>query len=281
MTTAIQTQTQAGGREWGSWFLRSAGRFFTRFGRCAAKEASELGHWAVRSAGSIDRDLVAHLPHVPFMAATMFLPRHNRVVPLADDGHAPLIFIHGLGGRAGNFALMRTVFGALGRRRCYSFDYSRIHSLEELESQLVEYIDRIVAENGLRKGEQIDVVAHSMGGIAIRLAMTTPRIRKRMRRVVTLGTPHRGTHIARWAQSDYTKGLRPDSAMFERLHRSEKRARVKPKLTAFWSRKDIIVLPAENATHPDAENVEAPGFTHLTYLTNGRFAVNLFALLAE
>ena len=66
------------------------------------------------------------------------------------------------------------------------------------------------------------VVAHSMGGLAVRAWMrAAPDADARVHRVVTLATPHQGTPAARWALSLNARQMCPGSRWLRELAASE------------------------------------------------------------
>jgi len=186
---------------------------------------------------------------------------------MPDDGHRPLVLVHGLGGGPGNFVGMNAYFRALGRSRIYRADLTGAHSFDEMVGRLHELIVRLVECNRLEPDAQVDIVAHSMGGVVARLALRDPAIASRVHTLVTLGTPHSGTYLARFASTAVTLDLRPGSTLQRELARDEcGGACGDARIVAFWSRSDVIILPAEGAQLAGAENVEMSGFTHYSYL---------------
>lgn len=187
---------------------------------------------------------------------------------LPDDGHRPVVFVHGLGGGAGNFLPMRAFFALTGRTRTYAPALPRGLSLAELGVFLSEYVEEVATRNGLGAEATIDVVAHSMGGLVARLALEDDRTRARVATLVTMGTPHAGSHLARYGAMEYSLALRPGSDVLARLERQIPwRGRPdQPRLCALWSRGDVILLPCTTAQLEGAENVEIPGSTHYAYL---------------
>src|SRR5262249_26570844 len=87
-----------------------------------------------------------------------------------------------------------------------------------------------------------------------------------------MGTPHLGTHAARFGATPNLLDLRPDSPIMERL-----RAQLpwqgppsQPRLVTLWSAADVFLLPAEAARAPGAPAIQMPDFTHYSYLLNPR-----------
>jgi hypothetical protein len=117
------------------------------------------------------------------------------------------------------------------------------------------------------------VVAHSMGGLAVRawLHRAGPASAAH---VITIGTPHRGTWLARFGLTRNGLQMRLENAWLEALHRVEC---MKPaeagevsryaRFTCFYGHCDNIVFPPSTATLPGADNrhVAATAHVHLAF----------------
>lgn len=202
---------------------------------------------------------------MPLLGLTMIGPREVEAQPLAEDGHRPVIFVHGLGGHRGNFLPMRLFFRLNGRTRTYSVSLAAGTDFDAMATALRHFIDDVCRVNALDKSAQVDVVAHSLGGLIARLALEDDRIRARVGNLVTLATPHGGTHAARFLSTPATLALRPDSELMKRLS-----AQVpwtgSPRLVTVWSRSDVILLPAQTAVLDGAEVIELEGCSHYGFL---------------
>lgn len=74
----------------------------------------------------------------------------------------------------------------------YNFSYpSRDYTLEEL----ADYIDERIRENGLYEREQVNIVAHSLGGLIVRSYLNLKPM-DNVGRVVMICTPNQGSQIA-------------------------------------------------------------------------------------
>jgi pimeloyl-ACP methyl ester carboxylesterase len=247
-----------------------------RIGRGLAWTGSALGRAAVAVGRSvagayraIDPDVRRHAAQLPLMGLTLLGgKREAPIEPLPDDGHLPVVFVHGLQGHRGNFLPMQTFFRAVGRRRTYAVGLRPDASLSEMAADLARYVGEVADRNALPAGAKVDLVAHSMGGIVARLALADPALTGRVRTLVTLGTPHAGTYAARFASTYYTLELRPGSATVRALlaQLPWRGPPDQPQLVALWSRSDMLLLPPEAAQVQGADNVEVEGFTHFTYL---------------
>lgn len=108
------------------------------------------------------------------------------------------------------------------------------------------------------------VVAHSMGGVAIRawLAVDADRNASRVHRIVTIGSPHRGTWMARFARSPNGRQMRIDSEFLSALATRETDT-TRARFTCYWSDCDNVVFPSLNATLDGADNRALVGWAHL------------------
>jgi triacylglycerol esterase/lipase EstA (alpha/beta hydrolase family) len=106
------------------------------------------------------------------------------------------------------------------------------------------------------------IVAHSMGGLAVRAWLRDRTAERRVHSVVTIGTPHAGTTIARFALSPNTRQMREGSPWLKALDANETRAR-RSLFTCYFGHCDNIVFPARNAMLADAVNHHVPGVAHV------------------
>ena len=139
-------------------------------------------------------------------------------------------------------------------------------------------LDQILHEHEL---DQVDVLAHSAGGLSTRWFVQHYDHDHMVRRIVTMGSPHEGTRSAGLLPG---RGLipqvRPGSAFLRELN--EDPTPGPTQYTAVWTHLDGVILPATSARLPTANNVENllyPGIMHWGYLTGPRFARALAAEL--
>jgi triacylglycerol lipase len=118
-------------------------------------------------------------------------------------------------------------------------------------------------------GEPPLIVAHSMGGLAVRVWLrrscgveTAGTSRALVHSVITIGTPHRGTWLGRFACSTNAREMRLSSPWIAHLTQAWSEAGAVP-FTCFYSQCDNIVFPASAGTLPGADNRHVPGAAHL------------------
>ncbi len=126
----------------------------------------------------------------------------------------------------------------------------------------VPIIDAAVARMEQLTGLPPLIVAHSMGGLATRAWLQGRRADARCAGVVTVGTPHHGTWLARLALSPNGHQMRRANPWLRALASAEPPQRLAA-FTCFYSHCDNIVFPATTATLTGADNRHLPGTAHL------------------
>ena len=103
-----------------------------------------------------------------------------------DSHPVPVVLVHGILGDATNFATLRHHLARHGIRRFSSFCYRPRLDYQRLVVRFGEHVSGVCREAG---ATQVDVVAHSLGGLVARYFVQTGGARL-VRRLVTLGTPY-------------------------------------------------------------------------------------------
>lgn len=124
------------------------------------------------------------------------------------------------------------------------------------------------------------IVAHSMGGLAVRAWMAAHDAAARVHRVVTLGTPHHGTWAARWGWTANAREMRPGSALLRALEAAEGE-RALGRWTCYYSHCDNVVYPASTATLRGADNRHVPGRAHVHLMDHGDVFEEVVSLALE
>lgn len=138
-------------------------------------------------------------------------------------------------------------------------------NLEPLFGSIDNYIaiiEQAVQRLEAASGKAPVLVAHSMGGLAVRAWLSAHGSDSRVHRVITIGTPHRGTWLARFGQTINARQMRIGSPWLTALERREPPERFS-RFTCCYSHCDNIVFPASTATLPGANNLHIPGAAHV------------------
>lgn len=234
--------------------LISAGSASRIAGRFIARKSAEAYQ-------AVDPDVRRHIGQLPLMTYSLFLRRDLPVEAGVPDGHPPLVFVHGLGGGRGDFGPMAWYLRRMGRKRSYSVAFETGQGIPGRAEALAAFVREVLEVTG---EPQVDMVAHSLGGVAARLAIQEHGLGRAVRTLITLGAPHNGTLYARLGNTSITRDLRPDSPLLRAL--AAKPLPRTLRAVSFWSRGDVVILPAESAALPGSIQIEAPNYTHYGYL---------------
>lgn len=144
-------------------------------------------------------------------------------------------------------------------------------SLEPVFTSLDEYIplvERAVHRIEAATGLAPVIVAHSMGGLVARAWLRSRATHRRSdgteeaARLITIGTPHRGTWLARLALAANARQMRLDSGWMRALESREPPA-LHGIITSWWSECDQIVYPPPTAVFPGSEAKQLRGVGHI------------------
>lgn len=124
-------------------------------------------------------------------------------------------------------------------------------------AELSEAIDRLRARTG---SDEVDVVAHSMGGLATRWYILTHPMHP-IRRVVFIGSPHRGTLSAHLAWGGGREEMMPDSPFLDSLNTAQP-APAGVEAMTIRTVIDTHIVPGETATLPGVPDHELCCPTH-------------------
>ncbi|WP_411117335.1 lipase family alpha/beta hydrolase [Streptomyces sp. 058-1L] len=193
-------------------------------------------------------------------------PPGTRPSPLPGSPAAerPVVLLHGFIDNRSVFVLLRRALARHGRRHLASLNYSPLtRDLRTAAELLGRHVEEVCARTGQR---EVDIVGHSLGGLIARYYVQRLGGDRRVRTLVTLGTPHGGTAVAPGAGiHPIVRQMRGGSTLIEELRRPAPGCRTR--FVSFWSELDQVMVPVETACvdHPDldAVNVRVTGIGHL------------------
>ncbi|MBU1357248.1 MAG: permease [Gammaproteobacteria bacterium] len=125
----------------------------------------------------------------------------------------------------------------------------------------IRTIDRAVAQVFDATGLAPMIVCHSMGGLAARAWLQESDAR-RAHRIVTIGTPHGGTWLARFGRSPNTRAMRIGSDWLRHLQAGQAHETPVP-FTCWYSTSDNVAFPASRAMLEGADNRCAGALGHV------------------
>lgn len=180
--------------------------------------------------------------------------------PSASVGDYPVLLVPGWFDTARDLAALRIRLIAAGWPDDYveaiTFD-DPTGSNRDHAAELSAAIDEILAHTG---AERVDIVAHSMGGLATRWYLRG-RDDPPVRRVVFVGSPHRGTLSAHLAWGGGREEMMPNSAFLDTLN-TDTPAPEHVEAITIRTRVDTHIVPGESAMLPGVPDHELCCPTH-------------------
>lgn len=159
----------------------------------------------------------------------------------------PVVLVHGIGDNRSAFTILRRALRRRGFGRIVTVNYSPLTSdVRKAAADLASQVERVCQQSGY---EQVYLVGHSLGGIISRYYVQCLGGDARVSTLVTLGSPHAGSQLARVAPLLVGRQLRPNSELMRELAGP---ARCSTRFVAIYSDRDAVV-PHRSARleHPD------------------------------
>ncbi|MFH9135611.1 esterase/lipase family protein [Streptomyces sp. NPDC017524] len=191
-------------------------------------------------------------------------PRETAALPVAADDTPPVVLLHGFIDNRSVFVVLRRALTRHGHRHLEALNYSPLtRDIRTAAELLGRHVEEVCARTG---HSRVDVVGHSLGGLIARYYVQRLGGDRRVRTLVTLGTPHGGTAVAPGAGvHPIVRQMRGGSSVIEELRAPAPGCRTR--FVSFWSDWDQVMVPVRTACvdHPDldAVNVRVTGIGHL------------------
>jgi pimeloyl-ACP methyl ester carboxylesterase len=175
----------------------------------------------------------------------------------------PVILLHGFAMNQTQWLWMGSRLARRGIGPLYGTSYFFPQSVRRSGAHLRNFVERVCARED---AQQVDIVAHSLGGVVARWYIAHLGGDQRVGRLVTIASPHKGTVLGRLGivpsarevldGSDFISGLgHPKSGSY----------------TSIWSRADAVIIPADSSSIvPDGEDVIFEDLGHLSLLISPR-----------
>jgi triacylglycerol lipase len=189
----------------------------------------------------------------------------------------PVFLVHGI---TDTYRKMRHLTTALQQqdRTTHSIDlYPNNGSgkLEVLAEQLRDYINKLHPGN-----KPFDLIGFSMGGLVSRYYVQALGGRDRVRKYITISTPHRGTIAALFSGGKGIEQMRPNSEFIAALNRD---LSILQSLdyTAIWTPWDLIILPANSSQLGIGQEIEIPVLLHAWMVSDRRVVDRVTTILSQ
>jgi triacylglycerol lipase len=180
-------------------------------------------------------------------------------LPVDANGRRGLLLVHG-------FVCNRGIWNAwLERLHARNVPFVAVN-LEPVFGSIDDYA--VIIETAVQQLERATglapvIVAHSMGGLALRRWWAGAGNDRRVHHAVTIGTPHAGTWLARFAMTLNGRQMQQRSPWLQEAVLQREPADRAAHLTCFYSHCDNIVFPASTARVDGADNRHLSGAAHV------------------
>lgn len=131
-------------------------------------------------------------------------------------------------------------------------------SIDDYTPQIEAAVQQVTSATGMPPL----LVCHSMGGLAARAWLQTMRADGAVHHIVTIGSPHQGTWLARFSHSLNGRQMRLASSWQAQLDVGMPTGR-RALFTCWYSSSDNIVFPTTSATLQGADNRLVRGKAHV------------------
>lgn len=161
------------------------------------------------------------------------------------EGHArgsrhPVVLLHGFAMNRTNWLWVGRRLAARGAGPLYGTTYFSPQGVRRSAQHLKDFVEQVLARE---HAGRVDIVAHSLGGVVARYYVERLGGAWRVARLITIGSPHRGTLLGRLGLVPSLRELMAGSPLLDELGTPDPNV----KYTSVWSRADAIVIPPESA----------------------------------
>ena len=211
-----------------------------------------------------------------------FIPARRSVIDRpasADRNKRPILLVHGLGCNRGNWFWFRRELERRGYR-VYTVDCTPpLTHVPNYAPQIARAIDEILESMAAK---DLVLIAHSMGGLVCRAYLDEYGPGK-VAHVITIGTPHLGTWMARLGVGPNVRDMNLDSPWLAGLREREtsQSARIHPEFTCVYTYHDNLVTPQTNAVLPGSRSIALSGIGHLSLLLSRDVVTHVAGVLQD
>jgi triacylglycerol lipase len=186
--------------------------------------------------------------------------------PAARPAGLPVLLVHGYGCNSGYWLGMSKALAKASITH-HAIDLEPVFAdIDDYVPSIRDAVDVLCAETGY---ENIIIVAHSMGGLAARAYLRSEGDAK-IAKVITLGSPHRGTGLANFGVGPNSQQMRRTGTAQQgevsdwlcRLESGESERRMS-RFVSIYSCHDNIIAPQTSSCLPGAKNVSLKGIGHV------------------
>jgi pimeloyl-ACP methyl ester carboxylesterase len=200
----------------------------------------------------------------------------ERLSPSGDYAGRPIIMVHGYGMSRACFRVLAARLAGQDLGPIYGFEYLTSDSIPEGARGLAEMVERVASTHAT---EEVDVIGHSLGGLVSRYYVVCGGGARRVKNLITIGSPHSGIATPQWLFGKMRRELAIRSEVIREMDAAP--VPPEPRLLAIGSDADTLVR-GRYSGFQGAEHILYDDLGHLELLVDDRVAtVCIERLLAD
>ncbi|WP_204142026.1 triacylglycerol lipase [Halomicronema sp. CCY15110] len=191
---------------------------------------------------------------------------------------SPILLIHGIDDTAKIFQTLVNDLSDRGWQDIHAIDLTPNNGdvgLEELAAQVQTYVEQTFPPS-----TQFDLVGFSMGGIVSRYYLQRLGGLERVRRFVTLSSPHHGTWTGYLRSNPGSRQMRPNSEFLQDLNNTVDELTA-VEFTSVWTPFDLMIVPSSSSALPVGTMMQLPVLAHPWMVSDPRAIATLTNILGE
>lgn len=196
--------------------------------------------------------------------------------PAGGGKRVPVLMIHGYGCNRAVWLPMQKHLAAAGHPIDAIDLMPLLGNIDDYARDLAAAVARMTQEHGRAPV----LLCHSMGGLAARALLRQSQEASLVAHVITLGSPHRGTAMARTGRGHNVRQMAWASPWLRQLAASETSV-ARARITSIFSWHDSIVGPAGASWLEGARHIPFSGIGHVSLLCDARVRDTVLAELAR
>lgn len=201
-----------------------------------------------------------------------YLPKITNA-PLPE--RPPVLFIHGVFHNQATFAWLKQRLAWAGWRNFRELNlFSSLRSIPSNAQRIKETVQSLKKSLGVN---QVDIVAHSMGGILARYYVQCLGGDGNVRQLITLATPHQGTQWSRYSLLPHLRELSPESQLLKKLNNIAPPTQTQG--VCISGDLDFLLWPRGSEEWPGVRNIRLKGVGHAGLLFSRRVSQILLSHL--
>jgi len=190
----------------------------------------------------------------------------------------PVLLIHGIDDTDKIFQPLISYLSDRGWQEVHAIDLVPSNGdvgLDELAMQIQTYV-----EAAWPASNQFDLVGFSMGGIVSRYYLQRLGGLERVRRFVTLSSPHNGTWTGYLRSNPGARQMRPKSEFLQDLNSTVDELTA-VEFTSVWTPFDLMIVPPNSSELPVGRMMQLPVLAHPWMVSDPRAIATVTNILGE